>query len=309
MAVVEAKPLGLQTVKWTGGEPTIHPQFARLLALEKKHALRGRLETNGLEMTAALARLMAESGVRHVSVSLDGAHEQTHDSIRGVRGAYRRALNGIANLVGVGYRPQLIMSLLPENVGELDALLDLAARVGAGSVKLNIVQPTLRGEGLRAHGDVLTIEQLLQINQRIDQLQSKYGYRIFFDLPMAFRPLRRLLNGDVQSVCGIMHILGLLADGSYALCGIGVHVPEMVFGRVGRDALQDIWRSHRVLAQIRKGVPGELKGVCGQCIMRTACLGSCIAQNYYRSRDLFAPFWLCEEALAAGLFPRERLVD
>jgi hypothetical protein len=33
----------------------------------------------------------------------------------------------------------------------------------------------------------------------------------------------------------------------------------------------------------------------------------CVAQNYYRSGDLFAPFWFCEQAEAAGLFPESRL--
>ena len=72
-AVVEAKPLGLSNVKWTGGEPTIHPDFPALLKLQKKHQLAGRLETNGMEVTPALARLLSDSGVHHVSVSLDGS--------------------------------------------------------------------------------------------------------------------------------------------------------------------------------------------------------------------------------------------
>jgi hypothetical protein len=33
----------------------------------------------------------------------------------------------------------------------------------------------------------------------------------------------------------------------------------------------------------------------------------CVAQNYYRSGDLFAPFRFCEHAEQAGLFPVSRL--
>ena len=34
-AVEEAMPLGLNAVKWTGGEPTIHPKFDKLLQSRK----------------------------------------------------------------------------------------------------------------------------------------------------------------------------------------------------------------------------------------------------------------------------------
>jgi hypothetical protein len=42
--------------------------------------------------------------------------------------------------------------------------------------------------------------------------------------------------------------------------------------------------------------------------MKSKCFGSCVAQNYYRSKDLAAPFWFCEMAEEAGLFPATRLI-
>ena len=309
-AVQEGKPLGLAAVKWTGGEPTIHPQFPDLLRLQKKYELRGRLETNGLEVTPELARLLAETGVYHASVSLDGAVPETHDRIRGVHEAHRRALRGVKNLIDAGFKPQLIMSLMAENVSELEGLLALAESVGAGSVKLNVVQPTLRGEEMHQRGETLSVAQLLEVQRRLErELRPKHSIRVFFDLPMAFRPLKRILNGDACSICGIMTILGLLADGSYALCGIGESVSELVFGRAGEGQLDRIWKEHPVLLRIRKGLPSELKGVCSRCLMKGACLGSCVAQNYYRSGDLLNAFWLCEMAEEAGLFPASRLRD
>ena len=307
-AVREARPLGLSAVKWTGGEPTIHPEFPRLLRLQKKYKLVGRLETNGLEMSLELARLLAKSRVDHVSVSLDGATASTHDAIRGVKGAFRRALKGVGNLVKAGFRPQIIMTLMRENVRELDALLVLAARAGAGSVKFNIVQPTLRGDALHQAGQTLTIQELLEINRRLNlDGGRKHKIRIFMDVPIAFRSIRKILDGDGCSVCGIFTILGLLADGSYALCGIGESVPELVFGRAGETPLKTVWESNPVLVRLRDGLPNRLTGVCGRCLMKGACLGSCVAQTYYRTQDILGAFWFCERAEAEGLFPRTRL--
>jgi len=309
-AVLEAKPLGLTSVKWTGGEPTIHPDFARLLALQKKHELVGRLETNGIEVTSELAQLMARTGMRHVAVSLDGVEPETHDAIRGVRGAHRRALRGLAHLVEAGFAPQLIMTLMRENVGELEGMLELAPELGAGSVKLNIVQPTLRGADMHSAGETLAVAELIELNRRVEQeLRPRSRVPVLLDVPVAFRPLRRLLDGDGCSVCSIKTILGVLADGSYALCGIGANVPELVFGRAGEGQLDAIWMRHPVLLNVREGLPDALKGICERCLMKAACLGSCVAQNYYREHDLFTGFWFCETAEQEGLFPATRLRD
>ena len=81
----------------------------------------------------------------------------------------------------------------------------------------------------------------------------------------------------------------------------------MVFGRADRDPLAEVWENAAVLNELREGLPRRLKGVCGRCLMKRTCLAGCIAQNYYFSEDLWAPFWYCEAAYAAGLFPESRL--
>jgi SynChlorMet cassette radical SAM/SPASM protein ScmF len=307
-ALTEAEPLGLNSIKWTGGEPTIHPRFEALLAIQKKHGLSGRMETNGLEVSPELARLLAESGVRHVSVSVDGSTPETHDAIRGVKGSYRRMLEGVRNLVAVGYQPQLILSLMTDNAPEIEGLLKMALKVGAGSVKFNLVQPTLRGEDLHAHGQTLPVSELIAIHQRLErEFRPRYPFPILMDIPMAFRPLGEIMDGNACSLCGIKSILGLLADGTYALCGIGENLPELVLGPAGKGELSRIWGEHPILQQVRRGLPAELKGICSRCLMAKVCLGACVAQNYYRSKDLMGAFWFCEAAEEQGIFPKERL--
>ncbi len=105
---------------------------------------------------------------------------------------------------------------------------------------------------------------------------------------------------------GFLGLLGVLANGSYALCGIGETVPELVFGHAAKDKLEDVWRDSSVLNELRQGLPHQFEGICKDCLMKAMCLGSCVAQNYYRSKNLWAPFWYCEEAQKRGLFPGSR---
>jgi radical SAM protein with 4Fe4S-binding SPASM domain len=106
-----------------------------------------------------------------------------------------------------------------------------------------------------------------------------------------------------------MNILGVLPRGEYALCGVGQHVPELAMGDVISSSLEELWRSHPVLQKVRAGVPHQLKGVCARCLMKNACLGSCVASNYQVSGDILEPYWFCEKAEQEGLFPESRKVD
>ena len=60
-AVSEAQPLGLTTVKLTGGEPMLHPQFREIVTLLNGEGLRWVLETNGTLIDRDMAAFLKES--------------------------------------------------------------------------------------------------------------------------------------------------------------------------------------------------------------------------------------------------------
>jgi SynChlorMet cassette radical SAM/SPASM protein ScmF len=307
-AIQEAKPLGLQGVKLTGGEPLLHPHFKRLLEIVRREELSLTIETNGLLCTSDTAREIAKSAKRFVSVSLDGTDAATHDWVRGVPGSFDAARRAIKNLKNAGIQPQIIFTVMRGNADQVEAMIRMAEEMGAGSVKFNLVQPTARGEKLHQFQEILTVGDLIELGRFVEhKLAPKTGLRLLFDFPQAFRALRRIANGDGCSLCGILGILGILADGTYALCGIGEQVPDLVFGRIGEDPLERVWRENVVLKALRQKLPEGLEGVCSRCLMKGRCLGSCVAQNYYYSGNLFAPFWFCHQAEEAGLFPASRL--
>jgi SynChlorMet cassette radical SAM/SPASM protein ScmF len=307
-AIEEAKPLGLNRVKLTGGEPLLHPQFNRLLEIVRREGLALTIETNGLLCTPDIAEEIAKSPQRSVSVSIDGADAATHDWVRGVEGSFEKALIAVHNLVATDTPPQIIMSLMRCNADQVEATVRLAESLGASSVKFNLVQPTGRGENVHEGTSALGVDELIQLGRYVDtKLSSSTRLRVVFDYPMAFRPLSRIASENGSGVCGILGIIGILATGDYALCGIGKHLPELVLGVVGRDPLEKVWRENHVLKALREGLPRRLSGTCAACLMKSRCFGSCIAQNYYRTESLWAPFWFCEQAEKDGFFPATRL--
>lgn len=307
-AIDEGRALGLNSVKLTGGEPLMHPQIKSILELIAKERLGLNIETNGTLITDELAECISRVDGAQVSLSLDSIVPEKHDRIRNKTGAFNSTVQAIRFLVKHGTPPQVITSLLPENVNELDEIIAFVTELGASSFKLNIVQPTERGKQLQNKGELVTVEKAIKISEL---LQERYcgqsDILVTVTIPFAFRPLHLIHQGFV-SRCGIMNILGVLPTGEYALCGIGSSIDELVFGKVGLDSLEDVWKRNPVLEKIRSDIPSNLEGICGNCTMKDICLGSCVAQNYYASQSLTAPFWFCAEADACGLFPNSRKI-
>lgn len=309
--IKQAKPLGLDGVKFTGGEPLMHPAIYELLEVVSHEELHLSVETNGVLCTPDLAEaLKGASKNTFVSVSIDGADAATHEWVRGVKGSFEAALEGIRNLVNAGFIPQVIMTVMQRNKKQIEQVVRLAENLGAGSVKFNIVQPTERGVAMHEAMETLPIEELVELGRWVElTLSASTKLRLIYSHPMAFRPLGKIFGdkGESCGLCGILGILGVLADGSYALCGIGESVPEMVFGHSAKDSLEQVWYQTPLLDELRDGFASKLEGICAECLLKGICLGSCVAQNYYSSKNLWAANWYCEEAKKAGLFPETRL--
>lgn len=309
--IAQAKPLGLDSVKLTGGEPLLHPKILAILRHIRENDLFLTVETNGVLCTPEIVQELQQHKKVFISVSLDGVDATTHEWVRGVKGSFEAALTGIRNLVQGGYKPQIIMSIMPHNKNQMEALVHLAEDLGAGSVKFNIVQPTARGEQMHAAGETISLEELINLGAWVENtLTQTVKIPLIYSHPAAFKPLHKMFAKDAHGcgMCNIFGIIGVLGNGSYALCGIGESVPEMVFGDAAKNKLADVWQNTPLLQAIRKGLPEKLEGVCRECLVRCRCLGYCIAQNYYRSHNLWANHWYCEEAKKLGLFPKTRLV-
>jgi len=305
-AIREAKPLGLQSVKLTGGEPTLHPQFRELVSLIDEEKLSIIIETNGTLVDDDLAAFLKQTPyVSFISVSLDGIDAETHEALRGVAGCYERTLAGIRALVDVGFYPQLICTLHRGNVSQMAEMVMLGESLGCGSVKFNHVQHMGRGEQY-AEERGLEVAEIIQLYEHMEkEIAPRSKVKVYFDIPLAFYPIRKLLD-DSLSQCNVQNILGMLAGGELSLCGIGFTVPEMIYGHIENDTLRDVWCNSPGLTLLREQIPARLEGICGQCLHRDICQGCCIANNFHVAGRLNAPYQFCDRAEALGLFPASR---
>ena len=74
----------------SGGEPLFRSDIFHLARYGTDKGLRVALATNGTLVTD-VAEKIVDSGVKRVAISLDGADPQTHDTFRGIPGAFDAA--------------------------------------------------------------------------------------------------------------------------------------------------------------------------------------------------------------------------
>jgi SynChlorMet cassette radical SAM/SPASM protein ScmF len=306
----QATVLGLTTVKLTGGEPLIHPDIVAILEYLAKQQVRVVLETNGMNVTADVVSALRACHAPFVSVSLDGSDAAPHEWVRGVPGSFARTVKGAKTLAAAGLNPQIIMTVLRRNQDHMGRVVKLAESIGASSVKFNLVSPVARGAGVQGRAETPSVQELIELGKWVERdLAAASSVPVFYDQPPAFRSLG-LMFGPFSHGCGrcpVLNIIGVLPDGSYALCGIGTTVPELVFGQAGIDTLHNVWTNAAPLKELRRGMPHKLEGVCADCLMRDMCRARCIAVNFHQTKSLWKSHWFCEQARAAGVFPQSRL--
>ena len=302
--LIEAKEIGLKSVKLSGGEPFLYERILDLMRWLKENSIGITIETNGTLIGEEEAQVMKDSKVSHVAIALDGSSAQIYESMRKVEGTFERAINGIKKVVEKGLNLQTIFSLWRGNEKDLENTVLLAKELGAESFKINIVSNISRGRSMEEKGELLPLEEILNLRDFVTNLSKKLNLRICFDIPLAFIPIPQIEENLGR--CPIKNLLGITGDGSVSICGIGTSVKELVMGNISKDSIIQIWNNNPILKSIREDIPGKLEGICGKCIFKNHCLGKCRAQAYWDERVLFTPFSFCQEAYEKGLFSRNQ---
>jgi AdoMet-dependent heme synthase len=137
LAALSPRPL----LVLSGGEPLLRHDVHTVAAHATASGLAVALATNATLVRRDTAANIARDGIRRVSVSLDGADAETHDSFRSVPGSFTAALAGIAALRGAGVPLQINTTVSRHNIDQMDRMLDLSRQLGAVALHLFLLVP------------------------------------------------------------------------------------------------------------------------------------------------------------------------
>ena len=115
---------GFESVRITGGEPTLRAHLPRLIAMLAPLGIDIAMTTNGVKLTE-MAYDLAESGLRRINVSLDSLRAEVFRELTR-RDDLDRVLAGIDAALDAGLDPVKINCVVMRGVND-DEIVDLAA--------------------------------------------------------------------------------------------------------------------------------------------------------------------------------------
>jgi len=317
---------GVLILAFSGGEPTIRPDILQLVKHASDRGLFTAVATNAV--TFALRKRVKEfkiAGLKFAQVSLDGLNPRTHDSFRGVPGAFAKTVQGIKNCVAEGLFVEIATTATRYNISEVSGLIDFAAELGVDWFMLYNFIPTGRGADIadadlspderedvlrlcwnrmKAAGvDVLsTAPQYARIVQEIEasapfinncetDAAGAQGTERATVMPTHFYNPR--LSGQLRQLADFVGGCGaggfyicVEPNGDIYPCVFFPHEATMKVGNLLKDDFEQIWRHSKLFWEIRD--KDNLRENCGSCKHRYTC-GGCRARAYSYFKDVLAP--------------------
>ena len=282
----------------TGGEPLLRPDIFEIASYGTNKGLRMVMATNGTLVNPATAKKMIASGIKRVSISVDGKDATSHDAFRQEKGAFAGAMTGIGAMKDAGMEFQINTTITTANLSQIKDILELAKKLGAAAHHIFLLVPTGRGRDFANQAITAAEyeETLLWFQQ--ESLSCEIQLKATC-APHYFRILHQQKGKGVEhkKPAGHFHEMTRGCLGGISFCfisHIGQVQPcgylELDCGNVQKQSFAQIWENSAVFRNLRD--LSKYGGKCGRCEFIKVC-GGCRARAYEATGDYLAEEPLC----------------
>jgi len=285
----------------SGGEPLLRPDVFDIARHGTGLGLRMCMATNGTLVTEAVCDGIRDSGIKMVSLSLDGARAETHDNFRNQAGAFAGTMNAIRLFNERGIPFLINSSFTVRNRAEIPEIYRLVKGLGAKAWYMFMIVPTGRGEDImdelipeEVYDEIL--EWHYQVEKEEDELLMRptcapHYYRIVRQKAkeegssFKRRNLQFSTGGSKGCLAGQLICL-IDVDGEILPCS---YFPKSA-GNVFQTPFKEIWEKSELFLQLRDFK--SYKNNCGSCEYVGVC-GGCRARAYAMTGDYLAQEPFC----------------
>jgi MoaA/NifB/PqqE/SkfB family radical SAM enzyme len=189
---------GARKVVFLGGEPTLHPDYADILAAAAETGYRRIIvDTNGLARNPIVDGADDYLDRLAIRLSFDGATPQTHDAIRGP-GAFQGALETLQRLISEDVRIEVTLTLNAINISELDRMIDRFLDEGVREFNFHFV--SLMGNASAHRWLGLRPEQIIDAQEMLEEFRQQQVATVRY--PQLLVPTKELLrHRDQGYIC------------------------------------------------------------------------------------------------------------
>ena len=285
----------------SGGEPLLRDDVFDIAQYGTDKGFRMCLATNGTLVNQEVCNSIKETGIKMVSLSLDGATAEVHDNFRQQPGAFEGTLNAARLFKENGIQFLINSSFTKRNQEDIPKVYKLAKELGATAWYLFMIVPTGRGEDiLKELISPEDYEKILDWHYQMEKEENEllvrptcapHYYRVKVQKAkeegerIQHRTLKFSTGGSKGCLAG--QLISLLdVDGNVLPCS---YFP-MPAGNVKEQSFQDIWENSKLFQELRDF--SSYKGRCGVCEFVNIC-GGCRARAYAVNGDYLAEEPFC----------------
>ncbi|MGO8942526.1 MAG: 12,18-didecarboxysiroheme deacetylase [Syntrophobacteraceae bacterium] len=298
---------GSPVVLFSGGEPLVRPDLIELAEYAVAKGMRAVISTNGTLINSRIAGDLKKVGLSYVGISLDGLDE-VNDRFRGVKGAFRKAMEGITACRDAGIKVGLRFTMNRLNVLEMPGIFDLLEKhdiprvcfyhlVYAGRAS-ELMNEDLSHQQTREAVDLI-IDRTADLHAR-GKATEVLTVDNHADGPYLYL---RMLRENSSRASEVLELLQM-NEGNNSGRGIGciswdgsVHADQFwrhySFGNVTERKFSEIWTDlSNPLMKRLKDKKLYVKGRCADCKWLSVCGGNLRVRAEAASGDL----WSCDPA-------------
>ncbi len=295
-------------ILFSGGEPLLREDLPQLAEYAVKKGMRAVISTNGTLITEEKARILKDVGLSYVGISLDGM-EKINDRFRGVKGAFKAALDGIKNCKKAGIKVGLRFTVTKHNADEIKSIFDLLEKKNIPRVCFYHL--VYSGRGTTLVNEDLTHDQTRDAVKLIMKLTKELHDKNMpkevltvdnhADGPFLYM---RLLKENPERAAKVLELLKM-NEGNNSGRGIGCVswdgevYPDQFwrhysFGNIKNRPFSEIWTDlSEPLMKKLKNKKKYVTGKCAQCKWLDICGGNFRVRAEAVTGDLWAPDPAC----------------
>ncbi len=266
-------------IVFTGGEPLLRKDIEIIGKELYDRGFPWGLVTNGLLLNKKRLDSLMNSGLRSITISLDGL-ENSHNWLRGNNISYKNAISAINLLPAtVDLRYDVVTCVNQKNFDELSQIKDLLIRIGIKEWRIFSIFPIGRAKEyseLQLKPDQFkTLCDTIKSIRKEEKIMLNYGCEGFLGN----------YEGEVRDnffFCRAgINIASILADGSVSAC------PNLrdnfIQGNIYKDNFADLWNNKYDIFRNRSWTK---TGICADCSFYTYCEGNGMHLRNEKTGDL-----------------------
>ncbi|WP_020631256.1 pyrroloquinoline quinone biosynthesis protein PqqE [Amycolatopsis alba] len=292
--LTQARELGVLQVHMSGGEPLARPDLPILVEHATKLGCYVNLVTSGLGLTESRLDDLAERGIAHIQLSVQGATAERADRLAGARAHDRKLV--VAGLIKKAGLPLSVNVVLHrQNHDQLAGIIDLAEKMGAD--RLELANTQYYGWALRNR------DALMPTRRQLDEAEP------------IVRAATERLRGRMEIIYVVADYyeqypkpcmygwgarqLTVAPDGNVLPCPASTAIETLEFDNIRDKPLARIWYESSSFNAYRS--EDWMSDTCGTCERRAIDFGGCRCQAFQLTGDASATDPVCSRSPDRGI--------